>query len=317
MFKSDLKSTNVLVTGADGFLGKHLIKRLIKEKANVTAFSQFGLPAELKEKVNEKVVNIEDYSSVLNAMRGSKPEKIFHLAANISRDRFLKDADKPIKTNLLGTVNLLKVLNEWTIKYDSFVFLGTAEAYGKNKVPFVETQYPDPVSPYSISKIAVEMLLRIYWDMYRMPMVILRGFIVYGNGQGSDMLFPQLMDACMKREDFKMTSGEQKRDFVYVDDMIEAMILASTNSAASGEIFNISSGEAVRVIDAVKMFLNIMGNPVKPLVGAIPYRDNEMLDFAGDNSKAKKILGWRLKVSLEDGIRKTIDYYIKEGKGIK
>jgi UDP-glucose 4-epimerase len=153
--------------------------------------------------------------------------------------------------------------------------------------------------------------------MYRMPMVILRGFIVYGNGQGSDMLFPQLMDACMKREDFKMTSGEQKRDFVYVDDMIEAMILASTNSAASGEIFNISSGEAVRVIDAVKMFLNIMGNPVKPLVGAIPYRDNEMLDFAGDNSKAKKILGWRLKVSLEDGIRKTIDYYIKEGKGIK
>jgi UDP-glucose 4-epimerase len=317
MFKSNLSGTDVLVTGADGFIGKHLISRLINEKANVTAFSQFGLPGELKEKVNEKLIDMEDYSSLLKALKGCKPQKIFHLAGNTSRDRSLENAEKSFKTNLFGTIYFLKALKEHNIAYDFFLFMGTAEEYGDNKAPFTEDQPLDPVSPYSASKASAEMVLKIYWKMYKYPITVLRGFIIYGPGQPKNMLFSQLIEACIKKEEFKMTKGEQKRDFVYVEDHVDAMILASTNPAALGKTFNIASEKPYKIIGVVKKILNLMGNPIKPRIGTIPYRDNEIWNYAGCSGEARKILKWIPKTNLDDGLRKTIDWHLKHKEKIK
>jgi nucleoside-diphosphate-sugar epimerase len=138
-----------------------------------------------------------------------------------------------------------------------------------------------------------------------------RPFAVYGPRQSSRFLIPQVILHALRREDFPTTLGEQGRDWIYVEDVVDGIIRASLSEEAIGQIINLCSGQEHTVREVVGRVLEIMGNPIEARFGALPYRRGEIWHLVGDNAKAKELLGWEPKVSLEEGLRRTIAWYLK------
>jgi len=313
-----LRDIRVLVTGISGFIGSHLAERLLKEGAEVHGLvrinSNLWRIQNIKKRFNLHYVDLRDFESVRKAVQSIKPQKVFHLAAYVDVNRSFDVMDEMIEVNIKGTLNLLRALER--TDYDCFINTGTCEEYGDNPVPFREDQIPNPVSPYSASKVCTTMFCQMLHKSMGLPIITLRPFLTYGPGQESNMLIPSVIKKAIKRERFEMTEGEQTREFNYVDDIVDGFIKASLTKRAIGEIINIGNGKEYKIKDVVLMILDYMGNPIKTLIGALPYREGETMHFYCDNTKAKELLGAYPKITLEEGLKKTIDwYYIMHKKG--
>jgi len=304
----------VLVTGAAGFIGSHLSRELVRRNAEVFLIDKPGISTTRIEDILDKVrvhyVDITDFSSLKNSIREIRPQKIFHLAAYVDVTRDWAIVDKMINVNIKGTLNLLRSLDG--VSYDCFVNTGTCEEYGDNPTPFSEDQVPNPVSPYSASKVSTTMFCQMLHKTVNLPIVTVRPLLTYGPGQESQMLIPSLIKNALNGKSFKMTKGEQTRQFSYIDDVVEGFILAGTTPEAIGEVINLGSGAEYRIKDVAKMILNLMGNPIKLEIGALPYRPGETMHFYCSNEKAKKILGWRPNIPLKVGLKRTIDWHKNE-----
>ena len=309
--RENLEGTRVLVTGAAGFIGSHLSRELVGRNAEVFLIDKPGISTtkieDILDKVSVHYVDITDFSSLKNSIRKIRPQKIFHLAACVDVIRDWNVVDKMINVNIQGTLSLLKSLDG--VNYDCFVNTGTCEEYGDNPAPFREDQVPNPVSPYSASKASATMFCQMLHKAMNLPIVTVRPLLTYGPGQESYMLIPSLVKSALNGKSFKMTKGEQTRQFNYIDDLVEAFILAGTTPEAIGEVINLGSGTEYRIKDVAKMVLNLMGNPIKLEIGALPYRPGETMHFYCSNEKAKKILGWRRNIPLKVGLKRTIDWY--------
>lgn len=307
-----LQDIRVLVTGLSGFIGSHLARRLLKEGAEVHGLvrenSNLWRIQDIKNQINLHCIDLLDFESVRKAVQDIKPQKVFHLAAYVDVRRSFEVMDEMIEVNIKGTLNLLMALDGTA--YDCFINTGTCEEYGDNPVPFREDQIPNPVSPYSASKVSTTMFCQMLYKTMELPIIILRPFLTYGPMQESNMLIPSVIKKAIKRERFGMTEGEQTREFNYVEDIVDGFIKASLSKRAIGEIINIGNGKEYKVKDVVLKILNTMGNPIEPLIGALPYREGETIHFYCDNTKARELLGWNPKVSLDEGLKKTIDWYI-------
>lgn len=301
---SGLENARVLVTGANGFIGSHLVDRLLKEKADVSVLVR-SRGSEKKRFDNVKVYegDITDYRFVEDTVDKVLPEKVFHLAANLNKS--FDEILNVMKVNLNGALNLLKSLNDRT--YNSFIYVSIGEFYGNNKVPFKEDMELHPLSPYSLSKIAAELVCRYFYENHKSPITILRGFIVYGPRQKGDMFIPSIISNLIQKGEFDMTQGYQTRDFVYIDDFIESVIKASITKQAIGETINICSGEEHSIKEVSNLIVGILGKG--KLTHNRPYRENEQWRYFGDNSKAKSILNWCPTVGLNEGLKKTIESY--------
>lgn len=302
---SNLNGVRVLVTGGNGFIGSHLSKRLIEENADVFVIDKKKIK-DTSDKIRYYNADITKFEDIKKIVEKIQPEKIYHLAAYADVRRIPSLMDKMLQVNVLGTVNLLNALDG---RYDCFINTGTSEEYGAGQAPFKEDQIPMPVSPYSASKVATTMICQMYNRSLGHPTVTLRPFLIYGPNQSPTMLIPQVILSCLQKKPFKMTKGEQTRDFNYVDDVIDACIKASTTKRAIGEVINIGSGKEYKIIDVVKKIVKMMKNPIKVDVGAKPYRPGEVMHFYSSNIKAKEILGWHPKVDLDEGLRRTIKWY--------
>jgi nucleoside-diphosphate-sugar epimerase len=309
----NLKHCPVLITGANGFIGSHLTKKLTLLGAKVNTFIEPGTSLirieEVKSLIKNHSVDVRNYEKVRALVKKIKPIKIYHLAGSSDVTRSFDLIDKMIDINLKGAMNILRALKETGVQFDSFVNTGTCEEYGDNEAPFRETQRPNPVSPYSASKLSVTYFCQMLYKTQKMPITTLRPFLTYGPGQVGNMLVPSLIKKCFLNENFKMTKGEQTRDFNYVLDIVEGYIQASITEAAVGEIINLSSGREYKIKDVVNMIICLMGSNIKPQMGALPYRAGEAMHFYGSNEKAKKILKWKPMVSLEEGLKETIKWY--------
>ena len=306
-----LGDVRVLVTGVTGFIGSHLARKLLEEGAIVHGMvqedSDLWRIQDIKERVQIHYADLRDYVSVKKVVQRARPQKIFHLAACVDVSRSFEVLDRMIEVNLQGTLHLLQALGD--TNYDCLLNTGTCEEYGDNPVPFRENQIPNPVSPYSAAKAATTIFCQMLHKTMGLPIITLRPFLTYGPKQDNAMLIPALIRSALRREDFEMTAGEQTREFNYVDDIVDGYIRASQTDQAIGQIINIGNGREYRVKDVVLRILDLMGNPIKPLLGALPYREGETMHFYCDNSKAKKLLNWHPKTSLEKGLKKTIDWY--------
>jgi len=307
----NLEGTRMLVTGAAGFIGSHLSRELVRRNAEVFLIDKPGISTTrikgILDKVSLHYVDVTDFGSLRNSISEIKPQKIFHLAACVDVTRDWNIVERMIDVNIKGTLNLLRSLDG--VNYDCFVNTGTSEEYGDNPVPFRENQVPNPVSPYSASKVSTTMFCQMLHKTMSLPIVTLRPFLTYGPGQESQMLIPSLIKSVLKGKSFKMTKGEQTREFNYIDDMVEGFILAGTTPEAIGEVINLGSGVEYRIKDVVRMIASLMGSPVKLEIGALPYRPGETMHFYCSNEKAKKMLEWRPDVPLEVGLKRTIDWY--------
>jgi len=317
---TSLEGVCVLITGATGFIGSHLAERLVADGAEVTlavepAASQANI-TDILDKVRIHEVDMRDGQKVQRLVRECQPSKVYHLAA-VGVTEPGVDPMLTVQVNVMGTLNLLEALRETDC--NCFINTGTCYEYGHNTPPMREDQMVDPVNAYAASKSAAWLFCSMYHRTHGYPIVTVRPFTVYGSRQSDRALIPQTIISALRgaeglAKDFAMTGGEQTRDFTYVDDVVEGYIRASLSGKAIGQTINLGTGEERPIKDVVSKVLELMGNPVKPLIGALPYRPREVWRLCSDSSKARELLGWQPQVSPEDGLRKTIEWYSEKFK---
>jgi nucleoside-diphosphate-sugar epimerase len=310
---TSLEGTRVLVTGATGFIGSHLVERLVAEGAEVILAVEPGASqdniANVLDKVRIHEVDLREGPRVRRLVRECQPRKVYHLAAAGVTEPGI-DPRLTVQVNVMGTLNLLESLRETSC--DCFVNTGTCYEYGHNTPPMHEDQMVDPINAYAASKSAAWVFCSMYHKTRGYPIVTVRPFTVYGPRQSPRALIPQTILTALRGEDFEMTGGEQTRDFTYVEDVIEGYIRASLSEKAIGQIINLGTGEERPIKDVVLKVLELMGDPVKPLLGALPYRPGEIWRLYADSSKARELLGWQPQMSLEDGLKKAIAWYTEK-----
>ncbi|RLJ07297.1 MAG: hypothetical protein DRP16_03715 [Candidatus Aenigmatarchaeota archaeon] len=308
-----LEETVVLVTGATGFIGSHLVKRLVGEGAEVNIISRSKeirgnlLLKNLKTEIRIHKADLREYASIKECVNNVEPEKVFHLGAFVDLKRDFQTANECVQTNIQGTLNILHALRD--ISCSSFIHIGTYEVYGFNPVPFREDQPIDPLSPYSISKACSEFFCRFANKIYNIPTVLLRLSNVYGPNQKSERLIPHVIKCAIKNMKIKLTEGNQTRDFLYVEDAVSAIVKSSLAEKAISEVINIGSGKEYKVRDVVQKILDLMGSSIAPRYGELKHRAYEPERLYCDITKAKGILKWSPRYDLEEGLRKTIHWY--------
>ena len=298
MGKINLKNKRVLVTGGNGYLGRNLVAQLKKIQAEVFVMDKNGV-----EDSCTFIVDITKENEVNQAIQKIQPEIVFHLAASLNRARNFDQFEEIDAINHKGTYHLLKALNG--IDYENFIFASSSEIYGDNPSPFVENQVPSPASPYSLTKVYAEQLIQTYSKTYNKNYTILRIFNFFGRDMSPQFFIPQMIETLKKNEVFEMTEGEQTRDFLYLDDIVQAMILSAKQ--ATNSTYNVCSGEAISLRELVLETKKKLGSQSEIRFGALPYRENEVWEMVGDNSKIKKELGFGVQFDLKQGLEKLIE----------
>jgi UDP-glucose 4-epimerase len=296
----------ILVTGGAGFIGSNLVDKLIDGGCKVFVID--NLSTGKKENLNKKAIfykaDICHLDKILPLFKGI--DYVFHLAAN---PRVIFSVENPIeshKVNVDGTLNVLYASYKNRVK--RLIFASSAAVYGDIKeLPLKENMTPKPISPYGLHKLIGEHYCKLFSNLYNLETVCLRYFNVYGPRMDPYGPYALVIGKFLKlrKENKPLTiygDGKQTRDFIYVDDVVKANILAmKSKKVGRGEIINICSGK------------NYSINYIAKLIGGrkiyLPARKGEMKHTLGDNSLAKKLLGWKPEISLEEGIEKLLYYY--------
>ena len=311
-----LSEARVLVTGASGFIGSHLCRRLVAERAEVHALTSAVSSVfperllDIRESIRVHEANVTDRSAMVELARTVRPSLVFHLAAYTHVGKSWQRVDECIQTNIQGTVNLLKALEP--VGYDRFVNMGTSEIYGDIDVPYREDAQVNPCNPYSVSKYAAERYCRMLHQQTGQPIVLARPSSAYGPAQSPDRIVPETIVRALGKQELKTTSGRQTRELNYVEDLAEGIVMLAVKDGIEGQIFNIGCGEDVAVRDIVNMILDLMGNPIEAEIGALPDRPNEIWRMYSDSSRARELLRWSPRHTLREGLEKTIEWYRAE-----
>lgn len=295
---------NVLVTGGCGFIGGHLVDKLINEGKNVLVVDDESSVVNEKFHYRDEATyygyDISKYSELKQLFKNNDIDTIFHLAA---RSRIPYSIEEPIDTchiNFMGTLNVLELARQ--NKVERVLYSSTSSAYGlKNDPPLREDMKPDCLNPYSVSKVAAEDLCKMYNDLYDLNTITFRYFNVYGERQPLKGSYAPVIGIFLRQKAAgeEMTivgDGLQTRDFTHVSDVVNANILAAKtqNKEAFGEVFNVGAGKNHSVLSISQM---IGGSHV-----FIPDRKGEVRSTLADTNKIKKILGWKAKMNLENWI---------------
>lgn len=281
---------NILITGADGFIGRNLINNL---KNNNIYSIDINKSNFLDEKTTFLNIDLTKKFELKESF-----DYIFHLAAFPDSSINLENINKLIKLNIIGTLNLINSLKN----FESFVHIGSYKQYGNLPVPYKEEQ-TNPITPYAISKDATEKFLRLL----NLPIVFVRLSPSYGPFQKPPQLIPSIIESCLNGNELNLTKGEQKRELTYVEDITSALIKSALIKPK--EILNIGYGKEYSIKEIVEKIIKLTNSSIVPNFGALPYRKNEVFRMLGDNSKTKKILNWQPKFDLEEGLKKTIEWY--------
>lgn len=311
-----LNGSTVLITGVSGFIGRHLAKACLLKNARVFGISRSETKS-LSTEVEFILGDITEREKVNNVIRKIKPSYIFHLAANKVRNVEPDDFRESYNENLIGTLNVVEACLSLPVN-TRLLTIGTCEEYG-DKAPFIEDMRETPLSAYSCSKAAVTHLLQTIYRTHGVQSIILRPTLAYGPGQGNEMFIPAIINSLLRNEKFPMSGGEQTRDFVYIDDLIDAILKTMVIKNPGSQIINVSSCEPIKIIDLANMISTIIGNNSSELleIGELEYRTGETMNYWAENKKIKKLLNWKPRTSLESGLRKTINYYNEAIKNMK
>jgi len=305
------KNKRVLITGGSGFIASHLTKRLLLEGADVTIITKYNSVFE-----NIRLSSIWDDIRVIEAdlrnidslqqIKGLKPEIVYHMSAyNHVGDSFLHISEA-LTCNSNATANLLGAYKE----FERFVYISTSEVYGyQTSVPFIESMTPFPISPYAVGKYCGELYSQMMRHVYYLPIVIVRPFNTFGPYQSPKAVIGEIMIKCLEGKEIKATVGIQTREFNYVENIIDGLLLAGIRENAVGEIINICAGCEISIKELITLIHKLTESTSELKFGAIPYRPTEIWRMYGDNTKSKEILGWQPLLPFEEGLRESIEWY--------
>ena len=301
-----LKNEKLIVFGGSGFVGSSIIRRALSLGMKVTSIS--------KNQNSGNTINDNNLKSyffdILNGAFEDISNDSFDYAINCSGyiDHSISNNDNTVIDNhLFGLIRIIKHLKKNNLK--KFINIGSSDEYGKIDFPASEYQREEPHTPYAFSKTASSHYIQMLSRNINFPGITLRPFLLYGPHQSEERLIPFAIDACLKNKNFDITEGSQLRDFLYIDDFVDAVFHSLISSTKTdGQVFNISSGLSISIREIVEM-IQLKCDGGSPNFGGKSLHKKESSILLGNNDLAKKFLGWSPKTKISVGLDLTIDFF--------
>ena len=306
--------TPIIITGASGFVGSNLLRRIIEKmppkKVHVLLRKKSNIwrIADVLKKVQVHAADLRSREETDRIMRLVKPKIVFHLAAHGAYPYQQHDENEIFETNVLGTFNLMSSASAAGCR--AFINTGSSSEYGINQKPMSERDALRPVTAYGVSKAFATL-----WGKYlalsrKAPITTLRLFGVYGFYEPRGRLIPNIILSLLNGEKLMLNKPWFKRDFIFIDDVVDVYILAAKKSS-SGLVLNIGSGKQASIKEVYSSLLGIIKVPAKPLWNKSRADARDINRRIADIALAKKYLGWKPKTGLDDGLRQTVNWFKK------
>lgn len=311
------ENKKVLVTGAGGFLGSHLVERLFELGARVRALVRYNsrndwgllelVPPDVKQDLEVVAGDITDPFGVARALAGC--EVVFHLAALIAIPYSYIAPSQFVAVNCGGTLNLLEAARQQGV--ERFIHTSTSETYGTAQYTPIDENHPlKGQSPYAASKIGADKLAESYHLSFGVPVATIRPFNTYGPRQSARAVIPTIISQALSGEVIRLGSLAPVRDLNYVSDTVEGFIKMAENPQAVGQVINVGSGKSVSIGELGEKIVGLLGVGKRIVTEDDRVRPeaSEVMELLCDNRKARKVLGWEPKVSLDEGLVRTLRF---------
>ena len=312
-----LSGKKVLVTGAGGFIGSHLVEALVRQGANVRAFVRYNAHADsgLLKLVSPEIMNeveiirgdLRDQDAIRSAVQGC--QIVFHLGSLISIPYSYVHPMEVVSTNVMGTLNVLLACRDWGV--ERMIHTSTSEVYGTaQQVPVDESHPLQGQSPYAASKIGADKLSESFFCAYGLPVITIRPFNTFGPRQSARAVIPTIITQALTCNQIQLGNLETTRDFTFVQDTVEGFIKAAQSEEGLGSVFNLGTGVEIQIGNLAGRIIQKMGRPVQLCVDSQRLRpkQSEVFRLISDNSSSREILGWQPQVSLDQGLDLTIEW---------
>lgn len=314
-----LKGKKVLVTGADGFIGSHLVERLLEEQAVVRAFVFYNsfnswgwldtLSAEQLSRVEIFAGDIRDPNGIRKAMDGI--DVVFHLAALIAIPFSYHSPDSYVDTNIKGTLNLLQAGRD--LKVEKILITSTSEVYGTAQYVPIDEKHPfQGQSPYSATKIGADRLTESFFRSFDLPVTIVRPFNTFGPRQSARAVIPTIITQLLARaKQIKLGSLTPTRDLLYVKDTVNGFVEISKSDHVKGEEINIATQSDISIGDLARKIMQLLDSDAKIISDEVRMRpkNSEVERLLGSNEKIKELTNWTPKYDLNTGLMETIEWF--------
>lgn len=309
-------NTRVLVTGAGGFIGSHLAERLVQEGANVTAMVHYNALGSLgwleasPHRKDMKIVagDVCDPGFMETAIDGQIT--VFHLAALIAIPFSYVAPESYVRTNVIGTLNVLQAARRAGV--GRVVHTSTSEVYGTARYAPIDEGHPlQGQSPYSATKIGADKLVESFYCSFDLPVVTLRPFNTFGPRQSARAVIPTIISQALARREVRLGSTTPIRDLNFVSNTVDGFVRAGQVKGVAGETINVGSGREISIGDLAAVIASLIGQEISIRSEDQRTRPekSEVQRLLADNTKARELLGWSPKTSLEEGLRQTIDWF--------
>ena len=316
-----LKGKKVLVTGAGGFIGSHLVEALLAKGADVRAFVKYNgrgdlgmlsdLPEESHKSIEVILGNICDPSFVRQAVYGC--DYVFHLAAVIGIPYSYVAPNDYVAVNVQGTVNVLQACRDE--RTPRIIHTSTSETYGTAQYIPIDEKHPmQGQSPYSASKIAADKMAESYYNSFELPVVTVRPFNTFGPRQSARAVIPTIISQALTMDKLTLGSLDPVRDLTFVKDTAEGFIIIGLCDKVLGQVVNLGVGSGNTIEALAKTILKILGKenlPIEQDTSRIRPAKSEVMRLISDNTLAKELCGWQPKYSLEQGLAETVEWIKK------
>ena len=309
------RGKRVLVTGAGGFIGSHLVERLVELGATTRAYVHYNAMnsygwldhSPVQGDIEVVAGDVCDPDSVRHNMTGI--DVVFHLAALIAIPYSYRAPRSYVRTNIEGTLNVLQAAQEHGI--ERLVHTSTSEVYGTARyVPIDEAHPLRGQSPYAASKIGADQIAEAFHCSFGVPVVTVRPFNTFGPRQSERAVLPTIISQCLAGETVKLGNVRPTRDLTFVADTVEGFVLAASAPGAVGNTLNLGSGREISIGDLAQAIAGIVGRKMTIETDEERFRPDasEVMRLLSDNSLAKRVLGWEPSVSLETGLVRTVEW---------
>ena len=302
------KKNSILIAGGTGFLGYHLGCFFKKKGFAVTIISKKKPPKKRYIKnVDYKKIDLMDFKKLKKTI-SKNYDYVINASGYVNHALMKNGGNEVILNQLISTINLSRIFINSKIK--KFIQIGSSDEYGEAKAPQEEKLREKSFSPYSYSKVAASHYIQMLHKSENFPAIVVRIFLSYGPAQDENRIIPQIIKGCLNNDSFATSKGEQLRDLIYIDDLVDAINKCLSLNKEEGNILNVGTGKPIMIKDLIKKIIQLIGTG-RPIYGKYPYKKSENMKLYPNLKKFYKAVKWRPKYSIEQGLQKTINYYKK------